>query len=185
MPKNYWMVVASPESFRTTRQLGFTLQGLQAQHQRKLQRIEPGDRILYYIGGDRYFAATATVTSRYFQDHNPEHKMRGGRDWTFKVRIQPEVILDDRDYIDARQLAPRLDYVRKWPPESWYMAFAASKLHLLPKRDFMLVEAEMRKLKSANSQAHSNVDRVDGHLEVRAEEMRPEQEEAASEQAQG
>ena len=56
-------------------------------------------------------------------------------------------MLDEAQYIDARQLAPRLDYVRRWAPEDWYIAFAQTNLHLLPKRDFGLVEDEMRRLR--------------------------------------
>ena len=151
MPKNYWMVVTSLENYHITRSRRFTLQGLKSQQQRKVQRIEPGDRILYYIGGHRYFAATATATSRYFEDRSPVWKNEGKSAMGFRVRIQPEVVLDEGDFIDARQLAPRLDYVRKWAPEDWYMAFALTNLHLLPKKDFLLVEEEMRKIKGANS----------------------------------
>jgi hypothetical protein len=43
-------------------------------------------------------------------------------------------------------LAPRLDYVKRWPPENWYMAFQGN-LHLLPKNDFVLIEEEIKKLK--------------------------------------
>lgn len=148
MPRNYWMIVTSLENFRITRGLGFTVQGLKPQHQRKMQRIGHGDRILYYIGGARYFAATATATSRYFEDSSPVWKKEGASDLTFRVRIQPEMVLDEEEFIDARQVAPRLDYVRKWAPEDWYRAFAQSNLHLLPKKDFLLVEEEMRKIKS-------------------------------------
>lgn len=148
MPKNYWMVVTTPENFQTTRQLGFKVHGLKAHHQRKVQRIEPGDRILYYIGGQRYFAATATATSRYFEDRSPQQQKDGDGVRTFNVSIQPEIVLDEKDFIDARQLAPRLDFVRKWPPENWYIAFAQSNLHVLPKKDFLLVEEEMRKIKT-------------------------------------
>ena len=151
MPKNYWMVVTSLENFQITRSRHFTLQGLKTQHQRKVQRIEPGDRILYYIGGQRYFAATATATSRYFEDGSPVWKKEGRSALGFRVRIQPEIVLDDGEFIDARQLAPRLDYVRKWAPEDWYMAFAVTNLHLLPKKDFLLVEEEMRKIKGTSS----------------------------------
>ena len=153
MPKNYWMVITSLENFQITRKLGFTAQGMKTQHQRKIQRIEPGDRILYYIGGARYFAATATVTSRYFEDRSTVWKKEGVSDWAFRVRIQPETVLDDEDFMDARQLAPRLEYVRKWPPENWYIAFAQTNLHLLPKKDFQLVEEEMRKVKANHSKS--------------------------------
>ena len=147
MPRNYWMVVISAENFRITKELGFTVQGLKSHHHRKVQRFEPEDRILYYIAGDRYFPATATATSKYFEDSSPTWTKEGKSDWTYRVHIKPEIVLDEDQYIDARQLAPRLDYVRRWPPEDWYIAFAQTNLHLLPKRDFGLVEDEMRRLR--------------------------------------
>jgi predicted RNA-binding protein len=154
MPRNYWMMITSLENFQITRSLGFTAQGLKVHHQRKAQRIEPGDRILYYIRGKRYFAATATAMSRYFEDHSGTWKGEGAGDWVLRVQIQPAIVLDEQEFIDARQLAPRLDYVRKWPPENWHIAFAQSNLHILPKKDFVLVEEEMRRIKVNGSKRH-------------------------------
>ena len=148
MPRNYWMLVTSPENFQVTRRLGVTVQGFKANLQRKVQRIEPGDRILFYISKDRCFAATATATSKYFDDHKPAWKKEGNAEFAFRVRIKPEMVLDDSEFMDASQLSPRLDYVRKWAPEDWIMAFAQTNLHLLPKKDFLLVEEEMRKIKA-------------------------------------
>jgi hypothetical protein len=145
------MVVISSENFEVTRSLGFTAQGLVAYHQRKVQRMEPGDRVLFYIARDRFFAATSTVTSRYFEDRSPTWKREGSGEWSLRVRIKPEVVLDGEDFMDACQLAPRLDYVRRWPPEDWYVAFAQTTLHLLPKKDFNLVEEEMRKVRTRKS----------------------------------
>ena len=148
MPRNYWMIVVSPENFRITRSLGLKVQGLKAHQRRKAQRIEPGDRILYYVGTEQTFAATATASSRYFEDRSALWRKEGSSEWLFRVQIRPDVVLDESEAIDARQLAPRLEYIRRWPPEDWYVAFAQSNLHLLPKRDFQLVEGEMRKIKS-------------------------------------
>ncbi len=156
MPKNYWMVVTSPENFEITRKLGFTVQGLKVHHQRKVQRMEPGDRMLFYIGCIRQFGATATIKSQYFEDRTPTWKPEGNSEWAFKVRIQGEVVLPNGNLMDVSQLAPRLDYVRRWTPEDWYIAFAQSTLHLLPKRDFMLVEEEMRRMKSGRSRRSPN-----------------------------
>ena len=55
-------------------------------------------------------------------------------------------MLEEEQYITAGLLAHRLDYIRRWPPENWYMAFQGN-LHLLPKGDFFLIEEEMQKLK--------------------------------------
>jgi hypothetical protein len=44
-------------------------------------------------------------------------------------------------------LAPRLEYVRRWVPEDWPLAFF-DKLHLIPQKDFRLIEGEMQRLQS-------------------------------------
>ena len=146
MPNNFWMIICNPENFGITRDRGFTIQGLKAQHRRKVQRVGNGDRILYYVSQARRFTATATATSSYFEDGTPIWQKEGSADWPYRVHIKPEVVLDEAQYIDANLLAPRLDYVKRWPPEDWYMAFQGD-LHLLPKSDFLLIEEEMKKLK--------------------------------------
>ena len=146
MAHNFWMIVSSPENFQITRDLGFTALGLKAQHRRKIQRIESGDRVLLYVYGSRRFTGTATATSSYFEDDSDTWEKEGRAGWPYRIQIKPEVVLDAHQYIDANLLAPRLDYVRRWPPENWYMAFQGN-LHLLPKNDFLLIEEEMKKLK--------------------------------------
>ena len=146
MPSNFWMIVSNTENYRITQNLGFTIQGLKSQQKRKLQRVSSGDRVLFYVSGMRRFAATATVTSSYFPEEEPVWEPEGAANWPFRVKIKPEVVLEDTQCIDANMLAPRLEYVKRWPPENWYMAFQGN-LHLLPKSDFLLVEEEMKKLK--------------------------------------
>lgn len=146
MPQNFWMIVCNSDNFRITRERGFTLQGLKAQHRRKIQRVGVGDRILYFVSHARRFTATATATSGYFEDAEPIWEKEGKADWPYRVKIKPEVVLEESQYIDANLLAPRLDYVKRWPPENWYMAFQGN-LHLLPKSDFLIIEEEMKRLK--------------------------------------
>jgi hypothetical protein len=146
MPHNFWMIVSNPENFQITKELGFTKQGLKSQHRRKIQRIESGDRVLFYVSGARRFTGTATATSSYFEGETRVWEKEGSADWPFQIQIKPEVILEEQQYINANLLAPRLDYVKRWPPENWYMAFQGN-LHLLPKSDFLLIEDEMKKLK--------------------------------------
>ena len=146
MPANFWMIVSNAENFRKTQDLGFTVQGLKFQQRRKLQRVGSGDRVLFYVSGIRRFAATATVTSSYFQEETHIWDPEGGDTWPYRIQIKPEISLDDVQYMDANMLAPRLEYVKRWPPENWYMAFQGN-LHLLPKSDFMLIEEEMKKLR--------------------------------------
>jgi hypothetical protein len=48
-------------------------------------------------------------------------------------------------WLDARQIGPTLEYVKKWAPEDWPLAFIGM-LHIIPQRDFTYLEDEMRRL---------------------------------------
>ena len=145
MPRNFWMVVCNQENFNITKNLAFTIQGLKSEYRRKVQRVEPGDRLLYYVTGIRCFTATATLTSTYREEQTIVWQNEGSATWSYRIDIQPEVVLEEPQYIQAGLLAHRLDYIRRWPPENWYMAFQGN-LHLLPKNDFFIIEEEMKKL---------------------------------------
>ena len=145
MPSNFWMIVNNERNFRITQQQGFSIMGLKAQHRRKVQRISDGDRILMYLTHIRRFAATATATSDYFETEDTIWEREGKASFPYRVRIRPEIVLPDEQFMDANLIAPRLEYVKRWAPEDWYMAFQGN-LHLLPKSDFLLIEEEMKKL---------------------------------------
>ncbi len=146
MPRNFWMIVCNEENYRISKDLDFTTQALKAEYRRKVQRVEAGDRLLYYVSGIRCFTATATLTSTYREEESAIWNKEGSTKWLYCMDIKPEVVLEESQYIDAGLLAHRLDYIRRWPPENWYMAFQGN-LHLLPKNDFFLIEEEMKKLK--------------------------------------
>ena len=148
-PRNYWMVVTKPEHFRATREHGFTVLGFERAHQKKVQRIGVGDRVLFFVSEEEVFGATATVDSVYAEGRSPIGESDDLSEmYPLQVRIHPDVVLEEERYIDARLVAPRMEYVRKWVPERWYLAFLGP-LHLIPKKDFALLEEEMQKLSGA------------------------------------
>ena len=139
----YWMVVSSPDNFRKTRDLGFTIQGLKSRHRRRVETMRVGDRLLYYVTGRMGFAATVTVASPMYEDHTPMWRSaRRDEDYPWRVHIRPDIVLDDEDWVPAKELAYRLDYVRKWPPEHWTLAFQGH-IHALPRNDFGIIEDEI------------------------------------------
>ena len=146
MPSNFWMIVNNERNFRITQDMGFSVMGLKSQHRRKVQRIADGDRILMYLTHIRRFVATATAISDYFEAAEDAVWEREGKaGFPYRVNIRPEIVLQDQQFMDANLIAPRLEYVKRWNPEDWYMAFQGN-LHLLPKSDFLLIEEEMKKL---------------------------------------
>jgi hypothetical protein len=140
------MVAESDENFEISRGLGFTVHGLGNKYRRRAQRMQPNDRLLFYVTQLRKWTVTATITSRSFVEHRPIWRSgRRGDDYPYRVRLSPDIVLDEEDYIDAGTLAPGLEYLKRWIPEDWPLAFY-DKLHLLPQRDFALIEGEMRRI---------------------------------------
>ena len=166
MPHNFWMINCSERNFDITRDLGFTQQGLKAEYRRKVQRVEPGDRIIYYVSGARAFTATATVTKGYEEVNAGPWVKEGRASLPWRIGIKPNIVLDRKQYINAGLIAYRLEYLRKWPPEDWYLAFQGN-LHLLSKGDFFLLESEMLKLRDGREEAIRQID-----AELAAEEER-------------
>ena len=82
--------------------------------------MQRGDMILFYVSTTRKWTATATISSEYFEDYAPiwEPTSRGEQ-YAFRVNLQPDIRLNEGQYIDAMFLAPRLDYLRRWTPEDW------------------------------------------------------------------
>jgi hypothetical protein len=146
MPGSHWMIVMSPENFEITRERGFDVVGLKSRHRKKAERMALGDRILFYVAGSQLFPLTATVTSTFFEDHAPiwvsTERRPDVSPW--RVRVRPDVSLHWYEYLDARQIAPRMLYVKRWAPEDWPFAFQG-QIHLLSSQDFSLIEHEMRR----------------------------------------
>ena len=142
----YWMIVTSPDNFTRTREHGFSIQGIKNRHKNRVASMHSGDRILYYVTGRMAFSATATVTSPMYEDHTPIWRTdRREEDYPWRVHIRLDHRLEEPDWVLAKHIAYRLEYVKKWPPEHWTLAFQGH-LHQLPRADFGLLEDEILRL---------------------------------------
>jgi hypothetical protein len=142
----YWMVVSSPDNFTRTREHGFSIQGIKSRHKNRVASMHSGDRLLYYITGRMAFAATATISSPMYEDHTPIWRTdRREEDYPWRVHIRLDQLLEEPDWVLAKHIAYRLEYVKKWPPEHWTLAFQGH-LHQLPRADFSLLEDEVLRL---------------------------------------
>ena len=145
MGKTFWMLVTTQENLDITRSRGFSIQGVDTKNRKKAVRMGPEDRVLYYVSDKKGFAATATVTSDSFEDEERIWKHHRDKEvFPHRVELNADVVLDELDYIDGYQLGPTLEYVKKWPPHLWTHAFFGM-LHIIPQRDFNLVEAELKR----------------------------------------
>ena len=149
------MVSTTLGDFQVTRDRGYSIFGMGSKYRRRAQRMQPDDKMLLYVRQLRKWTGIVSVTSPYFEDRTPIWNIgTRGENYPYRVKIKPEIVLREEDYIDALLLAPRMEYVKRWLPESWPLAFFDT-LHLIPQRDFSLIEGEMKRLIARNSHRHS------------------------------
>lgn len=139
---SYWIIVGSPENFATTREHGFTIQGIKSRHRKKAEQMRPGDKFIYYVTGKKAFGAIATVTSEYFEDHTiiwrSTNAKRKQEDYPYRVHIEPDVVLPEGVFLPAEEIARGMEHVQKWPPEHWTLAFQGN-VHKISQHDYELV----------------------------------------------
>jgi hypothetical protein len=152
------MFVQTEQNFQITKNMNFKLHGLGAKYRRRADRMQPDDNVLYYVSGTKRWTALATIRSKAFEDRSPlwspTHR---GEDFRYRVKMAPRLVLDDDEAIEALMLAPRLEYLKRWAPELWPLAFIDS-VHLLPQRDFRLIETEMKRIDEQSKKRRRSAD---------------------------
>jgi hypothetical protein len=144
----YWMIVTSPENFARTRELGFTVQGIKSRHRKKAEKMQEGDRVLWYLTGIQSFAGTATITGPYFEGTDVIWSSKPGELYPWRFPIKADTVLGPDQYIKAETLLPELDFVKKWPEEHWHLAFQGN-VHTLPAEDFERIETALKQRSEA------------------------------------
>ena len=139
-----WMVVTSPDNLGRTSDLGFSIQGFKTRQRRKvLEQMRAGDNLVYYVSKAQAFGATARVESDGYEDHELIWQSKPGEDYPWRVKISPDVVLDEGDWIPSEAIGPGLEYVKKWPAEHWKLAFQG-QLRMVSEVDAALLLGRMR-----------------------------------------
>ncbi|CAA9583626.1 MAG: hypothetical protein AVDCRST_MAG59-5171 [uncultured Thermomicrobiales bacterium] len=144
--QNHWIIVGSPDNFRRTAELGFTLQGIKSRHRKKAERMAAGDKLVYYLTGRKAFAAVATIESPFFESTEriwtSNDPKKAAEEYPFRVRISPDLILGEEGVVPAEPIARRMVYAAKWPAANWTLAFQGN-VHEIGPADYALIHEAM------------------------------------------
>ena len=140
----HWIIVGSVDNFEKTADLGFTVQGIKSRHRKKAERMQPGDKLVYYLTGVKAFGGIVTVESPYFESHEriwaSVDPKRAAEDYPFRVRLSPDTVLPQGDWVPAEPVARQMTYVAKWPANNWTLAFQGN-VHEIGEADYELIRA--------------------------------------------
>ena len=130
---------------------GFDVFGFKSTRRREATGMKPGDKLIFYLTKIMKFGGLAEVASEYFEDSSPVFKAKKpGETYPFRVRVRPEIVLEPGQYLDVKEIAPRLAYTKKWPAEHWRLAFQGN-LHQVPQPDYELIASLMRQAAGARA----------------------------------
>jgi hypothetical protein len=140
-----WILTGSPENFEATRDRGFSVIGMKERRRSFAEQMEPGDRIVFYITRIGAFAGSLRLTSSMYEDRTPVWPGKPGAadayPWRFDA--EPEIVLDEDEWVPAEELKYALEHIAKWPPEHWKLAFQG-QLRKVSEHDAALLMDAMR-----------------------------------------
>ena len=114
--------------------------GIKERNRPRALQIEPGDRIVLYLTKGMAFAGSITVTGEMYEDRAKLWPGKPGKadayPWRFPT--EPEIVLDEGEWVPAETLATKLEHIRKWPPEHWKLAFQG-QLRTISEQDAKLL----------------------------------------------
>ena len=120
-----WILTASPENHEATRELGFSVIGVKERNRNRALEIAVGDRIVLYLTKVMHLAGSITVTGELFEDRRKLWPGKPGKadayPWRFPT--EPEVVLEEDQWIPAESLKTDLEHIQKWPADHWKLAF--------------------------------------------------------------
>lgn len=140
-----WILTASPENHEATREHGFDVIGIKERNRARALQIEPGDRIVLYLTKAMVFAGSIQVIGEMYEERTKIWPGKPGKAdaYPWRFPIEPEIVLEQDEWLAAEELAAKLEHVRKWPPEHWKLAFQG-QLRTVSDADAKLLLKRMR-----------------------------------------
>src|SRR3989344_2211041 len=129
---NYWLLVTHPANFEVMKTKNIA--AMKAKRKNFAQKVEVGDKVVFYLTKIGKFGGAAEFTSKFREDKSKiftEEKpgpsfAKASKDkethpWRFDVKF--EVKLDEKDYVPSENFKDKLKYLKKWPAKYWKLGF--------------------------------------------------------------
>jgi hypothetical protein len=140
-----WILTGSAENLAATREHGFTVIGMKERRRRQALEMAPGDRIVLYVTKVMAFAGAVRITSGMFEDREPIWPGKPGKadPYPWRFHTEPEIVLEEDEWVPAEDVRHDLEHIAKWPAEHWKLAFQG-QLRTVSQADADLLVERMR-----------------------------------------
>jgi hypothetical protein len=140
-----WILTGSPENYAATAGHAFSVIGYKERRRNQALTMEPGDRIVLYLTRVMRFAAAIRISSELYEDRTPIWPGKPGKadPYPWRFETEPELVLEEAEWVTAESLKDDLEHIRKWPAEHWKLAFQG-QLRTVSAGDAKLLMERMR-----------------------------------------
>jgi len=149
-PTRTWVLTGSPENLAATRERGYSVIGMKEGRRRLAESMLPVDRIAFYVARVGAFGGSIRRVSEMFEDREPIWPGKPGKadPYPWRFRSEPEIELEESQWVPAEEVKDALEHVAKWPPEHWKLAFQG-QLRMVSEHDAGVLMAAMRERAAA------------------------------------
>jgi predicted RNA-binding protein len=144
VPKT-WVLTGSLDNFRASREHGFRVIGAKEGRRNMAEQIDVGDRIVFYVTGVQAFGGIVRVTGEMYEDRKRIWPGKPGTPdpYPWRFETEPELVLEEDDFVPAADVVGGLEHAAKWPAEHWHLAFQG-QLRTVSDPDAELLERTIR-----------------------------------------
>ena len=120
-----YILTASPDNHAVTAEHGFEVIGLKERRRNPALAVEAGDRFVLYLTQVMAFAGSIRIAGEMFEDRTPLWPGKPGKaeDYRWRFPTEPEVIVEEPEWVPAASFLGALEHLDKWPREHWKLAF--------------------------------------------------------------
>ena len=135
-----WLLVNTPDDFETSRSRGFEMAAMGSGDRDAWRRVEPGDRVLFYLSGIDAVAGVARVSGERFEADEGASGTDGG---PYRFPIEPMAVCEPGEYVPVEPLARDMEHTGGRPPGEWASAFHGT-VHEISDADAEILEGAIR-----------------------------------------
>src|SRR5690606_37791900 len=112
----------------------------------------PGDKVLFYLTGQKAFGGTAELTSHTFESteliwacskDDVDEQGNAKDPYLYRFHSKPLLIPKEDELLPVEPYKEQITYLQKWPAKNWTLGFQGN-LHQWPKQDFERIEAALK-----------------------------------------
>ncbi len=140
-----WVLTSSPDNHVATAAHDFAVIGIKERNRARALQMEPGDRIVLYLTKVMRFAAAIRITGELYEDRAKIWPGKPGKAdaYPWRFATEPELVLEEPQWLTAESFKDDLEHILKWPSEHWKLAFQG-QLRTVSEADAALLMDRMR-----------------------------------------